>query len=819
VESRLNTRPIVKRLAAIRERSGSRGAPFRGILSSSKVFRRSAWRKRTFVAIFLSTLLISLVILSTSSIIYYRNLEQITVEQVTKSNIESLSRTRSVFAAIHLWVVSTVREIRNDPDVDRMLVQTSFAQNDVQRALNSMNNTIRFYPWIDSIYIYNQRADLVVSTREGVEQPPYSDLDIMQMLLNPVRPDPYRYLPRVIRSDEFAADGTRIPSAGRTNVLTIILDNVEDQPVEPSAWLVVNLAEEEIRADFLSRFVTDAEDFFVIQKNGIVISHPDTSLFRLDISNRALVGRILSKPEDEGSFVLSIGGTPRVVSYVSYSELDWYLVSIQPYADIMQPVVRVRRLNLLIFSGFVVLAGALAFIFSRRIYSPIERLLGVAVKMRGELDLDARDQEPPSRNELQFLSEMFRRVVDQASQLSLAQERYESAHLQEMFRQLLDGRVESGLVQHANTAQFLRQDDSFTVLVIRLDNYARMIREFRSVEIRTIFRKLDGFIGEFVPYDHYLVDMNEDHAALVTGFGASDNEAAVLDTLVRQVEEMQQEFTLRFRWSLSVGVSEIVHDADDLPDAYRDAFEATKQRFRIGHGCVVRSTLHVAEEDPKTYLFPEEAVRTMLYNVKKGELTAALHLLSEVFDEVMEHTYEDFSVLVQFTKYMSLKMLFSGRSAAISNQNESLRLIESIDSVETVVQAKELLSNAYRFFTAGLEASHSQEIVDLVTTIKTRVLKSLDDPNLSPDLVATWVNLSTNHVRRVFKDYTGISLSVFITNERIAVCKDLLVSTDLTVKEIFRRAGFSNYSNFFTTFKRLAGQTPGDYRTLHQASS
>jgi AraC-like DNA-binding protein len=764
-------------------------------------------------------LLIAFVVLATSSLIHYRRLEEVTIEEVEKKGIESLQRAKSVFAAIHLWMLSTVREIRNNPSIDTLLTVPDPNDTAITRAMSAMNNALRYYRWIDSIYLYNRDSDLVVSTIAGVEERPYSDLDLMQFLLNPVRPEPYRYAPRAIRSDGVGPSGEIVSSANRTNVWTMVLDNVENRPADPSAWLVVNILEQQVRADFFSEFLPDAEQFFVMQKNGIVISHPDPSLFRLDISSRSLVGHIISRPEPEGAFELRFADAKRVVSYVTYEELDWYLVSVTPYDDFMAPVVQERRLSLAVFAGFTVLAGLLAFLFSRRLYSPIERLLGFVVRVKGQLPDEGGEQTRVSRGEIQFLSDMFERVADQATRLNRAQEHYETAHRQELFKQLLDGRLDSEYVLTSDTARLLRRDDWFAVVVIRLDNYARIVREFQNEEIRSIFQRLRSFVAEFVPYDHYFVDMGDDHGALILGLKDVPDDEDVMDTLTLQIGEMQKEFAARFQWSLTAGLSYLVQDFEDLSDAYQLGFDATKLRFRYGHGSIVRGDEIEETDSGETYSFPEEAVRLMLYNVRKGELATALDSLLEIFQEVTEYRYEDFSVVVQFIKYMSLKMLAGRGTTAATGQKDALRTVESIDAVETAAQAAEVFTQAYRLYTSSLAASHARETVILVEAIKTQVTDLIDDPNLSPDLIATRTRLSTNHVRRVFKGYTGISLSVFITRERIELCKRLLVGTDLTVKQIYRQAGFGNYSNFFTTFKRVTGQTPGDYRAAHTALS
>ena len=94
----------------------------------------------------------------------------------------------------------------------------------------------------------------------------------------------------------------------------------------------------------------------------------------------------------------------------------------------------------------------------------------------------------------------------------------------------------------------------------------------------------------------------------------------------------------------------------------------------------------------------------------------------------------------------------------------------------------------------------------------------MSDFNLSVDLIAEQVGLSTNYLRDLFKNATGRSISTFILDRRITLAQQLLASTDSSVKNIAESSGFQSYNYFFTAFKRSTGMTPKQYKTHYTAT-
>lgn len=72
--------------------------------------------------------------------------------------------------------------------------------------------------------------------------------------------------------------------------------------------------------------------------------------------------------------------------------------------------------------------------------------------------------------------------------------------------------------------------------------------------------------------------------------------------------------------------------------------------------------------------------------------------------------------------------------------------------------------------------------------------------------------ISPRHLSRAFKATTGQTVGEYVAGVRMMKARSLLAHTDLALKEIAHRLGFSGSSSFCVAFTKAVGMTPHQYR-------
>ncbi len=84
----------------------------------------------------------------------------------------------------------------------------------------------------------------------------------------------------------------------------------------------------------------------------------------------------------------------------------------------------------------------------------------------------------------------------------------------------------------------------------------------------------------------------------------------------------------------------------------------------------------------------------------------------------------------------------------------------------------------------------------------------------SPSLaqVAGAVSVSPFHFHRLFTKHVGISPKHYVQRKQLQVAKWLLRSSRFSIGTVASRSGFASHGHFTSTFQRVVGMTPRQYR-------
>jgi two-component system response regulator YesN len=84
--------------------------------------------------------------------------------------------------------------------------------------------------------------------------------------------------------------------------------------------------------------------------------------------------------------------------------------------------------------------------------------------------------------------------------------------------------------------------------------------------------------------------------------------------------------------------------------------------------------------------------------------------------------------------------------------------------------------------------------------------------DISLDDVSRIVNISPYYFSKIFKEGTGEGFVEYLTNIRIEKAKELLSTTEYSMREICGMCGYSDPNYFSRSFKKNVGATPSDYK-------
>lgn len=244
-------------------------------------------------------------------------------------------------------------------------------------------------------------------------------------------------------------------------------------------YLVINIDGNAVQHKLAELRLGRTGYFVVTNAAGIVMASRDLGEVGYPLGNDALLP-VISNPGTEEFEIRQEGE-----HYYGVREPlvnGWQIIGMVPVKEITSELDRIQRLVLLWTLAFTMLALAVALFFSRRITSPIGKLIGQMKKVE-EGDLEARTQIE-SRDEVGLLSKQFNSMLTKVNRL-MSQVREEQSMKQ---------RAEMRAVMHRIDPHFMFNTLSAIKMLIRLGD-----RDQAYKSITAFNRLLEATMGKKGP--------------------------------------------------------------------------------------------------------------------------------------------------------------------------------------------------------------------------------------------------------------------------------------------------------------------------------
>lgn len=100
---------------------------------------------------------------------------------------------------------------------------------------------------------------------------------------------------------------------------------------------------------------------------------------------------------------------------------------------------------------------------------------------------------------------------------------------------------------------------------------------------------------------------------------------------------------------------------------------------------------------------------------------------------------------------------------------------------------------------------------DRVNQVREYIRNNISSALTNAELAAV-VQMSQDHLARIFKKSEGMTLREYVTETRVLIAQSMLRFSDCTLPEIASATGFSSQSHFGAVFRGRTGLTPAEYR-------
>lgn len=372
---------------------------------------------------------------------------------------------------------------------------------------------------------------------------------------------------------------------------------------------------------------------------------------------------------------------------------------------------------------------------------------------------------------------------------------------------------------------------SVILMTVRGKENAMPSEQLRT-ELAAIPEQIPGWI---------FFDRNENGFAMI---GTANSEEEVSDTqkeLIRRLKECVEK-DAEHTWF--IGAGRTVGRISDIGKAYNSANKALSSRFITGMNRVVTadetdsvkkdlSGLQVsplpaeacASEKDAAALDIDQAVtndnsRKMLEEyLRTGTLEEAEPFLEGLFQSIGEDNLNSYLLLT----YLSMDMYFTmvrflkdmGRQV-----NEIDKKCGDINSLLkgriTAEQARSYLTSYLKEVIALRDHNTEKRYGKILRQAVSYIDTHFDQEDISLNRVAQTVGMSPNHFSSIFSQEMGTTFIEYLIGKRMERAKELLRTTQLRSSEVAYRVGYRDPHYFSSTFKKIQGMTPREYRVSYK---
>lgn len=547
-------------------------------------------------------------------------------------------------------------------------------------------------------------------------------------------------------------------------------------------------------------------DFMVIDRQNRVIaeSRPDSDELRP--SRIALqMQRIRRDDEAQGYFAIDTGQREEEVAFRKSDYNGWVYISATDRRELTREAESIGWVTLWVCLLLIGLTLAVSWLGSRKMYSPVRRLVDV-VKTAG--------QAPVPRSfadEFHFVAEGIQSLLKTQSELRGEMDvQLRQWEMLFMIRLLRGELRPKEIEEHWRRFSYPAGERKYVILALQIDTLDHT--RYREQDKDLLLYAISNVAGELIPRERRLAPLVIDHVQATVVCSRQPTGEEIKQEAFREAERLRDTVRAVLGLTVSIGISRARGAAPDIAAAYVEAIEALKYRFRLGEDIIV----HIEDTDAGPGMkaaFPSRTADDLYDAVRAGDAERAAVQLREALEQLTQAglTPQEFQMML-VRLLIDLLRLAPDRGGTGPGERSERSLVEQLTQLQLVPDIERwflqtVIEPLMQYLESKREFQYEKISGEIVELIHRRF-----DTDLSLEICAAELNYHPSYVKRVFRKGTGTSFSEYLVHYRMKMAKQWLAETDMRITEISERLRYNNVQNFIRQFRKLEGVTPGQYR-------
>ncbi|MGO4539871.1 helix-turn-helix domain-containing protein [Paenibacillus sp. 2TAB19] len=653
--------------------------------------------------------------------------------------------------------------------------------NDRYNVVHSLRSLVEDSDLLDSIYLYRQSDDIVLTSSGQTELADFGDREFIS------RAKENRNYTGWSASREYREYDQLKP------VRVITMYKQTPLPFGKDGILVINI------------------DLYVVdQLIGSMTNHQFSFMRITDGADQRIYPAYNGDEEEAGGNVLttitsnSLGWTfesgiqaGQLLGWVSVVSYAWVIIAVLTFAVAIIYIIWVTRRN----------------------YKPI-RLMMNRIQA---LQLRSSDGKAVRMDDLTVIDRALENLIDQSQDYEKGQRESVMLQRRQLFNELISGERSQQTIERMRKLNLLPNAGRYAVMIIRLNRYDDFQTENSLNEQNVLKFALSNVMQELASGEG-LMGWGEwtapDRIAFV--FAVPDTDAPMLEQLHTTASVARQWVREHLRFILSFGIGSIVDDWSRIGQSYRDALSGMEYQLSIGKSAITFSGDIPKNNQPGMFNYMQmctDCVQEIRQTNENWQPT-----LEQLFKQLETDTLrdEDIHSLMQLFVQMLTREL-KDLSAALNEcleDDKTSALLDKLKASSSLTEMKELLLDYLLYvYETYVAMSETKSYKTMITEMRVYIQENFADPDLSLKHLSDRFQISGKYASYLFKLEYDMKFVDFLVQLRMQQAERLLAETDETVQSIALQVGYANSITFGRVFKRIIGVTPGEFRKLKMRPS